>query len=80
MTEQGEEHKRTWTEEFEVAGTELIGRIKSLVAEGNVRQLKIKAPGGEAKKPTAGKAKASRAKPKRAAAGGRGRAKPVARR
>ena len=47
MTEQEEEHKRTWTEEFEVAGTELIGRIKALVGEGNVRQLKIKAPGGE---------------------------------
>jgi len=47
MAEQQDEHRRTWTEEFEVAGGELVGRIKSLVAEGNVRQLRIKAPGGE---------------------------------
>jgi hypothetical protein len=47
MAGQQEEHKRTWTEEFEVAGNELIGRVKSLVAEGNVRQLRIKAAGGE---------------------------------
>jgi hypothetical protein len=38
--------KRTWTEEIEVAGGELVSRIKSLVAEGNVRHLRIKAPGG----------------------------------
>jgi hypothetical protein len=38
--------KRTWTEEIEVAGGELVGRIRSLVSEGNVRHLRIKAPGG----------------------------------
>jgi len=39
--------KRTWTEEIEVAGSDLVGRIKALVSEGNVRHVKIKAPGGE---------------------------------
>jgi hypothetical protein len=44
MAEQ--QDKRTWTEEIEVAGGELVSRIKSLIAEGNVRHLRIKAPGG----------------------------------
>lgn len=46
MAEQSEGRKRTWTEEIEVAGSDLVGRIKSLIAEGNVRHLRIKAPGG----------------------------------
>jgi hypothetical protein len=37
----------TWTEEMVVAGSELIERIKKLVAEGNVRRLIIKKPSGE---------------------------------
>jgi hypothetical protein len=41
-----EGRKRTWTEEIEVAGGELVGRIRALIAEGNVRHLRIKAPGG----------------------------------
>lgn len=36
----------TWTEEMVVAGSELIERIKKLVAEGNVRRLIIKKPSG----------------------------------
>jgi hypothetical protein len=40
------EKKRTWTEEMEVAGGDLVARIKSLISEGNVRHLRIKAPGG----------------------------------
>ena len=31
--------ERTWTEEFEVTGTELIERIKELVRAGNVRRV-----------------------------------------
>jgi hypothetical protein len=38
---------RTWTEEIVVAGGELVDRIKKLVAEGNVRKLIIRKPGGE---------------------------------
>jgi len=39
--------KRTFTEEIELAGTELVKRIKELVAEGNVRTLRVKTPGRE---------------------------------
>ncbi|MEX0852177.1 MAG: DUF4342 domain-containing protein [Bauldia sp.] len=45
--EKKETRRRTFTEEMEIAGSELVGRIKGLVAEGNVRQVRIKAPGGE---------------------------------
>lgn len=38
----GEE--RTWIEEIEIAGSELVGRVKELIAEGNVRRLIIKKP------------------------------------
>ncbi len=34
--------QRDWVEEMEVAGNELVGRVKSLVAEGNVRRLIIR--------------------------------------
>ena len=34
--------QRDWVEEMEVAGSELVGRVKSLVAEGNVRRLIIR--------------------------------------
>ena len=33
--------RRSFTEEFEIAGSQLVERIKALVAEGNVRRLKI---------------------------------------
>lgn len=36
------EEERTWTEQVEVAGSELVGRIKELIAEGNVRRLIIR--------------------------------------
>jgi hypothetical protein len=38
---------RTFTEEIELAGTELVERIKALLAEGNVRQLRLKASDGD---------------------------------
>jgi hypothetical protein len=31
--------ERTWIEEIEVAGSQLIERVKELIAEGNVRRL-----------------------------------------
>jgi len=34
-----EKNERTWTEEIEVAGSELIDRIKELVKAGNVRKV-----------------------------------------
>ena len=36
--------ERTWTEEIEVAGTELIDRIKELVKAGNVRKVVLRTP------------------------------------
>ncbi len=41
------EHRtRTFTEEIELAGTQLIERIKELVAEGNVRTIRLKTASG----------------------------------
>lgn len=37
-----EEH--TWMEEIEMAGGQLVERVKELVAEGNVRRLIIRGP------------------------------------
>ena len=34
--------QRDWVEEMEVAGSELVERVKALVAEGNVRRLIIR--------------------------------------
>lgn len=38
--------KRSWSEEIEVAGSELLERVKELIAEGNVRRLRISAQDG----------------------------------
>jgi len=46
MAEQKPE-ERTWIEEIELAGGQLVERVKELVAEGNVRRLTIRnADGG----------------------------------
>ncbi len=44
MEPQGQKPKkqRDWVEEMEVAGNELVDRVKALVAEGNVRRLIIR--------------------------------------
>ncbi len=34
--------ERTWTEQIEVAGSDLVDRAKKLIAEGNVRRLIIR--------------------------------------
>ena len=36
------EEERTWTEQIEVAGSELVDRTKELISEGNVRRLIIR--------------------------------------
>ena len=38
---------RTFTEEIELAGSQLIERIKELVAEGNVRTIRLKTASGD---------------------------------
>ena len=45
MTDPG--HRRTFTEEIEIAGSQLVEQVKKLLAEGRVRQVRIKAAGGE---------------------------------
>jgi len=39
--------ERTWTEEIEIAGNQLVERVKELVEEGNVRRLRIRAQDGD---------------------------------
>ncbi len=39
--------ERNWTEEIMVTGNELVDRIKTLVAEGNVRRLIIRKSNGQ---------------------------------
>jgi hypothetical protein len=40
----GQNGKRTWTEDIEIAANELVDRVKELIKEGNVRRLIIKSP------------------------------------
>ena len=44
MDDDTKKTERTWTEEIEVAGTELIDRIKELVKSGNVRRVILRTP------------------------------------
>ncbi len=39
--------KRTWTEEIEVAGEELIANVKRLAAEGKVSRIRLIEPDGD---------------------------------
>lgn len=43
----GDDHKRTFTEEIEVAGAQLVERVKELYAEGKVRRVRIKSHDGD---------------------------------
>jgi hypothetical protein len=36
------EDEHTWTEQIEIAGSELVDRTKELIAQGNVRRLIIR--------------------------------------
>ncbi len=47
MEEDNNRRGRTFTEEVEVAGHQLIERIRELIAEGNVRKLRVKAESGD---------------------------------
>ena len=39
--------KRTWTEEIEVAGDQLVARVKELAAEAEVKRIRITEPDGD---------------------------------
>jgi hypothetical protein len=42
--EEKTDRERTWTEDLEVAGTELVSRVKELIAAGNVRRVILRTP------------------------------------
>jgi hypothetical protein len=42
-----EPKKRTWTEEIEVAGEELVARVKALAADAQVKRVRITEPDGD---------------------------------
>lgn len=39
--------KRTWTEEIEVAGDQLVKRVKELAADAQVKRIRITEPDGD---------------------------------
>lgn len=39
--------KNTWVEEFEVSGREVVGRVRELVQQGNVRRLIVRKKNGD---------------------------------
>jgi hypothetical protein len=41
------EDEHAWTEQIEIAGSELVDRTKELIEEGNVRRLIIRNPDDE---------------------------------
>ncbi len=41
------DEKRTWIEEIEVAGEELVARIKQLAADNKVKRVRIVEPDGD---------------------------------
>lgn len=47
MDSQDGKDKKTFTEEIEVFGSQLVQQVKDLLKEGNVRQLRIKASDGD---------------------------------
>lgn len=46
-TEDKKTEDKSWIEEIEVAGAELVEKIKELAAEGQVRRLRILEPDGD---------------------------------
>lgn len=43
-TEAEAKEERTWTEEIELAGSQLVEQVKEWIAEGNVRRLILRTP------------------------------------
>jgi hypothetical protein len=46
-TASGSDDKRTWFEEIEVAGEELLGRVKQLAADNRVKRIRVVEPDGD---------------------------------
>ena len=47
MSEEPKKEKRTWTEEFEVAGSELVDRLKEWIEDRSATRLIIRKPNGD---------------------------------
>ena len=51
MEEQPQEgqtkEERTWTEEIEVAASEVVDKVKELIQQGNVRRIILRQPDGD---------------------------------
>ena len=47
MNDEGKKEESTWTEEIEVAGSELVECVKELIQEGTVCRLIIRNPNDE---------------------------------
>ena len=47
MNEPTKKERSTWTEEVEIAGSDLVNTVKDLIEEGNVRRLIIKNQDGD---------------------------------
>ncbi|WP_066173370.1 DUF4342 domain-containing protein [Hoeflea olei] len=47
MDDKSSNTKRTFTEEIEVMGNQLVQKVKDLLKQGNVRQLRLKASDGD---------------------------------
>jgi hypothetical protein len=47
MKDAPRKEKHDWIEEIEIVGDQLVGRIKELIKEGNVRRLIIRKSGGD---------------------------------
>jgi hypothetical protein len=47
MSEEPKKGKHTWTEEFEVAGSELVDRVKEWIEDSSATRLIIRKPNGD---------------------------------
>lgn len=47
MSEEQGENKRTWTEEFEIAGNELVDKVKEWIEDSSATRLIIRKPDGD---------------------------------
>ena len=47
MSDEQKKEKRTWTEEIEVAGNELVEKVKELIQDSSATRLIIRKPSGD---------------------------------
>lgn len=47
MSDEKRKNEKTWVEEIEVSGNEVVDRVKELIQQGNVRRLIVRKKNGE---------------------------------